>query len=514
VPCLDTKTGSSYSFNAERFEQNMSGNFWNEEIECIPLDKIPDLQERRLKQSNVIARAYSSALYRENWEAIGVNPELVKTRKALKTLPFLTNLDLRAAFAKSPMSEIMPIGNVRLWFSTSGSTGSPKWIPYGDDDLSLFEDILLRDYYVRRAYRASHRIMAIMGPPPFASDGLAYASIFAEIINDQQLETILVAPTETRAEILGLARARKVDSLFSFPSIAMRMAERIADSAEGEIKRRFQEQKNLSNFAALLITRFKNIKVKDMLKFKAAIFSGEALTPYRQAIIDNFNANPYEIYTFTEFPCLNIECPFHNGIHLWIDTCIAEIIPQDELDKEERDPGYTPKTIFIDEAKEGNLGEYVLTTFSHTLPLIRYRTSDLMEVISTQPCGCGRTHPRIRVRRRLDDVVNMGLFRFSTFQLEARLSEVSQTGRVRNWQLRLDREGYKPKPILLIDGDGYHSEPDFISEVRVKIFEIEILKSGCEAGIISQPEIKLVPKISEQLGDSGKLKRVVYSSNW
>lgn len=58
--------------------------------------------------------------------------------------------------------------------------------------------------------------------------------------------------------------------------------------------------------------------------------------------------------------------------------------------------------------QDGQLGEMVLTTLRREAqPLVRYRTRDLIQVISTQQCGCGRKSFRFRVMGRTDDMVTI-----------------------------------------------------------------------------------------------------------
>lgn len=54
----------------------------------------------------------------------------------------------------------------------------------------------------------------------------------------------------------------------------------------------------------------------------------------------------------------------------------------------------------------GACGELVLTHLRRECqPLIRYRTSDVIEVVTPSPCRCGRPTPRWRVVGRVDDMV-------------------------------------------------------------------------------------------------------------
>jgi len=51
------------------------------------------------------------------------------------------------------------------------------------------------------------------------------------------------------------------------------------------------------------------------------------------------------MYLFTEFMPPAMECHMHNGMHLWLDICLPEIISELELEKETRDSTYVPKAI-------------------------------------------------------------------------------------------------------------------------------------------------------------------------
>jgi phenylacetate-CoA ligase len=487
--------------------------FWQQELECIPRPQIAAFQDEKLKQSRLINRAYDSALYRSSWHKAGFAPSSIQNRADLRQVPYLTGSRLRDAFATYAIEDILTSQSVRFWYCTSGTTGSPKWIPYTDADLDVCEQTILRSMWLIGMDQSRLTWFNLVTPAPFISDGAAHFGIFAEMLGGLQNEHISSSPTEVTTS-LPLASARKPNVLSAFPSVAARIAEAFPEAALAETRRRFQERKNLPNLAAMLLARFKGIRVRDVIKIRYGIFSGESLAPYRQTIIDHYGLEPYEVYACTEFLCFNVECPYHCGIHIWLDACIAEIIPQQELDKEENTAGYIPQALFLDEVPIGTMGEYVLTTFGEALPLVRYRTSDLLEVVGTERCRCGRTHPRVRVLRRLDDVVNMGLVRFSILEVEACLGQVSHSGKVINWQLRLERESYKPKPMLLIKAVRSGAEQALLDEIRSRLFEIEALRVGCENGLVANPDIKLVDRIEEVRTATDKVRRIVYGKTW
>ena len=487
--------------------------FWNKKIECAPLEELIKLQNRKLRERRVIERAYKSPLYSRIWKKHDIRSEDIKKREDLKKLPFITGKDLKKAILNGKIEDIICTQNVRLWFSTSGTTGTPKWIPYSDEEIKTFEESVMRTFYVYAAellkkYRHLKALM-ISTPAPFVSDGLVYFNLFADVLNDVQLENIVVS-FSTGSEGLQLASARKLHCMLGFPSIAMKTAELIEEKVPEMIKNEFKRRKTLKNLVAFLFSKLKRITPKLLFKPIIGVYGGEPLDPYREAIIDSYGLEPFELYAFTEFPCIHPECNVHNGIHIWIDFCICEIIPVEELDKEEEKPGYTPRTVFLDEAEPGLEGELVITTFGEALPLVRYRTSDLVRVVDTKPCRCGRTHPRVKILQRRDDLVNLGLIRFSSFELDKKLSRVSKYGLVKKWQLHIQRKGYKPKPLLLVEAEDVKDRNKFISEMRKKIAEIEVLEKGIEEGLVLDVEIKIVDQIKEKRTHTGKLRHVIY----
>lgn len=54
----------------------------------------------------------------------------------------------------------------------------------------------------------------------------------------------------------------------------------------------------------------------------------------------------------------------------------------------------------------GESGELVLTHLARECqPLVRFRTGDIITIVATDPCACGRTAPRFTVTGRADDMV-------------------------------------------------------------------------------------------------------------
>ena len=98
----------------------------------------------------------------------------------------------------------------------------------------------------------------------------------------------------------------------------------------------------------------------------------------RQRIEQLFGIKAYNCFGMSEMngPGVAFECKEQNGLHVWEDYVIPEIL----------DP------VTLQPVPEGEVGELVLTTINReAMPLFRYRTRDLTRFIPGD-CPCGRTH--------------------------------------------------------------------------------------------------------------------------
>lgn len=262
---------------------------------------------------------------------------------------------------------------------------------------------------------------------------------------------------------------------------------------------------------AYLITRVRKIRARDILKVHTGVFGGEPLEPYRKALHKSWNLeHTYNLYSSTEFRLTFVECSEQNGMHVWLDACVPEIILQSELDRERDEDGYVPAAIPLWDSQPGDEGELVLTTFGQTFPLVRYRTSDMIHIVSIAPCPCGRTHPRINILQRSDDLVNLGVIRFSTFAIKEELEKITQPSSVSQWQVRVSRVDYKPLLTVIVCPNDQVDEAEMTANVRAALENIEVLRLGWENELIFEPTIKIDPELGVRTSSSGKFRPLVY----
>lgn len=112
----------------------------------------------------------------------------------------------------------------------------------------------------------------------------------------------------------------------------------------------------------------------------------------RIAIEKAWGVKPFEAYGSTEVGEAAAECEQHNGMHVYDDLVILEVV-----DNENRP------------VPQGTFGSKVLATvlWNRTLPFIRYELSDHLKM-AAKPCVCGRPFQLIQeVQGREEQVIHL-----------------------------------------------------------------------------------------------------------
>jgi phenylacetate-CoA ligase len=120
--------------------------------------------------------------------------------------------------------------------------------------------------------------------------------------------------------------------------------------------------------------------------YEAIVFGGEPLSPRLQGVCERWGMKIYQMTSLGDSGTA-FECRERSGFHAFEDFALIEV-----LHPETGAP-----------VAEGERGELVVTNLvDPTAPLIRYRTEDLVRMV-TAPCACGRTHARFWADGRAGD---------------------------------------------------------------------------------------------------------------
>jgi len=123
---------------------------------------------------------------------------------------------------------------------------------------------------------------------------------------------------------------------------------------------------------------------------KGIITSAETLFPFQREKIEKvFKTKIFNRYGCREVGNIAAECEEHNGLHIYVDRFVVEVVNAKG-----------------EECKAGELGELLITDLdNYVFPLIRYKIGDL-GVLSDRICDCGRNLPLLeKVEGRVFDLI-------------------------------------------------------------------------------------------------------------
>ena len=209
------------------------------------------------------------------------------------------------------------------------------------------------------------------------------------------------------------------------------------------------------------------------IKLKKAICGAEPWTENMRREIENkLNITCHDIYGLSEVmgPGVAADCEVHNGMHVWEDHFLPEII--------------NPETGEV--LPEGEKGELVFTSITkEAFPLLRYRTKDLC-ILSRKKCSCGRTHIKMtKPLGRSDDMLIIRGVNVFPSQIETVLLN----------------EGMTPNYQIIVDRVNNTDTFDINVEMSQEMFSDSF-------GKISEKEKQLVASLKAMLGIQAKVHLV------
>jgi phenylacetate-CoA ligase len=253
-----------------------------------------------------------------------------------------------------PLSEIVRI------YSTSGTTGTPSYVPLTAADLDNWVTASARSY-AASGVTAGQRLVSTYEAGPFVA--AAALAAFDRI----GLCHIPVGTGNAERLMLAIDRLRPHAAVLT-PSYAAYLIEwaaaRNVDLAESTVERVLVAGEPGGGEAA----------------FRAKLEEGWGAKVTEAMGIGDIGVSLWG------------ECEEQDGMHLGARGFVhAELIDSE--------------TGVVVEMADGATGELVLTHLQHrAAPLLRFRTRDHVQV-RMSPCKCGRTSPRVRCLGRTDDML-------------------------------------------------------------------------------------------------------------
>ena len=344
---------------AKQEGERKSGKYWDAAIETMPRALLHALQFKRLKES--VRFSYeNSPYYRRAFDEAGVSPEDIKTLEDVKKLPFVDKVAERDTQGVGSMLGTMCAVDERevvFVSASSGSTGVPTLSPFTKKDFDEWQEVESRLFYqagmrdTDRYVHAPNFTLYVGGPDVIGAQNLGALCIWAGTVPSERLLFILKEFQPT--------------VIWTTPSYAWHLG-------EAAKKRGIDPARDLA-----------------INKIIVAGEAGGSIPATREAIEKLWNAELYDFYGISDiFGACAAMCEAKNGLHIAEDQILVETI----------DPG-TGEVL-----GDGEQGELVLTTLcKRARPMIRFRTGDI-GFVDRRECACGRTHARISIVGRRDDM--------------------------------------------------------------------------------------------------------------
>ena len=425
--------------------------FFTPEFECMSEEQLRDLQLERLQST--VRLCMNNSFYRDRFAEMGITPDDIKSVDDVRKLPFTTKDDLRANYPFG--MTCIPLEDCVRLHSSSGTTGNPTVVLHSQRDIEEWAKAVARCLWMVGS-RPEDVFQNSAGYGMFTAGlGFQYG---AEKVG---MLTVPAAAGNTTRQIKFI-RDFGTTVLHAIPSYASRIYEVMQQ--EGCDPRR-------------------DTKLR-VLCIGAEPHSEEQ----RKRIEENLGVKAYNSYGISEMmgPGVAFECQEQNGLHIWEDYFIVEII----------DP------VTLEPVPDGQLGELVLTTINReAMPLLRYRTRDLTRILPGE-CPCGRHHKRLaRLQGRSDDMIILKGVNIFPIQIEKILLKFKELST--DYLITLETKDGNDTMNIDVELIGMFTD-DYSRLQKLEKTITRMLKDE----ILVTPKVRLVPKGTLTVSDEKKAVRV------
>jgi phenylacetate-CoA ligase len=332
-------------------------------IEALPWEAQAAIDDVLYRQQVAYLFANSRFYRRKLAEAGFDSPEAVGGLDQIAALPTTEKDEIRET-----RSDDEPVGThlsvplertVRI-FSTSGTTGTPSYIPLTASDVANWARISARTYSTGGTRRGDG-LVSTYGAGPFV------AGITFDAFNLMGVSHIPIGSGNTE-RLMTTVRLLKPDAIALTPSYALHLAE-------------WAEARGI------------DLRASSVTKLITGGEPGGGEPAMRGQLEAAWGARVTEVMGIGDIAAsMWGECPEQGGMHFSARGLVhVELID--------------PATGEALEMADGAEGELVYTHLAQEgVPLLRFRSRDHVRV-ATGRCACGRTAPRVRCIGRTDDML-------------------------------------------------------------------------------------------------------------
>lgn len=410
-------------------------NLFNKKMETLPRKEIRELQLKRLKET--VKKLYENVpFYQNKFKELKIKPTDIKTLEDIRKLPLTTKDDLRN---NSPFGMMATsLDNCIELHASSGTTGVPVTVCYTQNDIDVWSEVMARCLSMSGLTKKD----IFQNPIPYGT----FTGAFGFHYGAQKVGALVIPSGMGQSERqLKLMDYYDTTFISGVASYAMRLSQ-VAQEIGVDLKK---------------------------LKVRNGLFGAEMFTPgLKKRIMNAWDMDVHDIYGLTEMcgPGVSTDCDQHDGLHLWEDHFLMEVL----------DP------ITLEPVEPEEEGEIVLTTLTKEgMPLLRYRTRDIAKIYDQEVCDCGRTHVKhTAIKGRSDDMIIIRGTNIYPGQIESTLMKNQEVGG--NWRMVLDTKN--DVDMLTVEVESKNQ----LSQVESADLE-ESLKNDIKSVIVFTPRVTVLP---------------------
>jgi phenylacetate-CoA ligase len=426
--------------------------------ETLDQVKKDDVEKFHLFQlRKILSYVYEkSPFYREHLTKNGIKPDEIRSLNDLALIPFTEP----SVMAESPYRFLcLSMANVirPITFTSSGTTGPQKKVFFTGGDIEKMVEFM--EIGMRTVAKSGDRVQIILpGGAP-----LGQLDLLARGVERMGGLPIKAGTALSPEEQLELIQRNKPAVLF------------------GSVRRMYRISQELL---------LKGYTLND-LGVKTLFLTSEYLSEsMRERLQRMWNCEVSLHYGLTEMGLgVAVECTAHNGFHFNEVDLLLEVI--------------NPETGEL--VKDDGEGELVFTTLNReAMPLIRYRTHDIAELITEPcPCGAGTLLKFGKVTRRLESIVRL---RDGDEIYPALLDEVLyKIPQIVDYEVILREVDGKDDLSFVVEVTKF--ENALQKEIRKALSNLTLLQIKIASGRINEPKIDLVAL--GQLKQIGRAKKMI-----
>ena len=361
-----------------------------------------------------------------------------------------------------------------VWCHTTGKTGQHKWAPYTKRMYKVIGETFLAFLILATSKKKGDfllnerdSVLYCVAPPPYLS-GIGYRALAEEfnltfIPPLEQAEKMDFAERMEKAFKISLIK--DMDIFAGITSVLVNIGRRF--SGEGEKSKMSIPLHPLAMMRiikALIKSKIarRNMLPKDIWRLKGMPTAGTDAKIYGKLIEYYWGVRPLVTYASTEFGGISIQLWDYRSMTFLPHSNFMEFIPEEDSIKAQKDPDYEPRTLLLDEVKPEQIYELAITNF-YGGAFIRYKTDDLIKIVSLKNEKLGVDTPQMVFYSRASDVIDLASF--------ARLTEgavwqaIENSGvKYNDWAARKEIEDQHSVLRLYLELRGEEREEEEIVE--------------------------------------------------